>query len=194
MGCAKNFVTFHFLSALFVKALNCKWSYHLVWDAKNISRKFIYPPAYCAFSTTYQTAVFNIRKKQSLVWRNRKSIRPPSLSFFLTQIYIGTKRKFRVQHALIATTWLPNHLTKLDERDLNWKLDTWRWSWYRSQFNQWLHLAVVGLWKRAFLGSWFDNSTDTLCLFPEYCTSFEYFLHVNIFVNFDFHLLWSGQP
>ena len=30
----------------------------------------------------------------------------------------------------------------------------------------------------------FENSTDTLCLFLENCTSFEYFLHVQMFANF----------
>ena len=56
-------------------------------------------------------------------------------------------------------------------------------------FDRLLYLAVVWLWKRAI---WVAvlTTADTLCLFPEYCTSFEYFLHSDIFVNSVlFHLL-----
>jgi len=50
-------------------------------------------------------------------------------------------------------------------------------------FDPWFHLAVVWLKKRAFFAFDFDICTDTVCLFPEnYTSSFEYFLHVKIFL------------
>ena len=47
--------------------------------------------------------------------------------------------------------------------------------------------------ENGIFGSCFDNFTDTLCLFPENCTSFDYVLHV-FFVGFVLsYLLLSGQ-
>merc|ERR1719322_2217980 len=46
---------------------------------------------------------------------------------------------------------------------------------------QWLHLSVVWLKKGPFC-SHFDICIDTVCLFPENSTSFEYFMHVKMFL------------
>ena len=45
--------------------------------------------------------------------------------------------------------------------------------------------------EKGLLGSCFDNCTDTLCLFPEYCTSFEYFLHSNILLILSYFIYFD---
>ena len=45
--------------------------------------------------------------------------------------------------------------------------------------------------EKGLFCSCFDNCADTMCLFPENCTNFEYVFHIKMFVDFSYLIFFD---